>query len=197
MPGADRDGFNSPADPSQAVGGGIVALDSGLGHMSERVASGPHLRQGDVKRKGADLLVAPLKLNVRLSKCGPRRRGRRSAERRNPLTQPAPASRLARRRRAPRLAVPSWLAQKDAVVGGVEADAVVGHAVLGLVVGADLLGTVAVADLALALGTELGLLLLELHLVQTGTQHLHADLAVLDLGALLLRLHHGVGGQVW
>ena len=35
-------------------------------------ASGPHLRQGDVKRKGADLLVAPLKLNVRLSKCGPR-----------------------------------------------------------------------------------------------------------------------------
>ena len=35
-------------------------------------ASGSHLRQGDVKRKGADLLVAPLKLNVRLSKCGPR-----------------------------------------------------------------------------------------------------------------------------
>ena len=39
-------------------------------------ASGPHLRQGDVKRKGADLLVAPLKLNVRLSKCGPRSVGR-------------------------------------------------------------------------------------------------------------------------
>ena len=37
-----------------------------------RTASGSHLRQGDVKRKGADLLVAPLKLNVRLSKCGPR-----------------------------------------------------------------------------------------------------------------------------
>ena len=35
-------------------------------------ASGSHLRQGDAKRKGADLLVAPLKLNVRLSKCGPR-----------------------------------------------------------------------------------------------------------------------------
>ena len=35
-------------------------------------ANEPHLRQGDVKRKGADLLVAPLKLNVRLSKCGPR-----------------------------------------------------------------------------------------------------------------------------
>ena len=35
-------------------------------------ASESHLRQGDVKRKGADLLVAPLKLNVRLSKCGPR-----------------------------------------------------------------------------------------------------------------------------
>ena len=72
----------------------------------------------------------------------------------------------------------------------------IGHAVLGLVVGTDLLGTVAVADLALALGTELGLLLLEFHLVQTGAQHLHADLAVLDLGTLLLRLHHGVGGQV-
>ena len=52
------------------------------------------------------------------------------------------------------------------------------------------------ADLALALGTELRLLLLEFHLVQTGAQHLHADLAVLDLGTLLLRLHHGVGGQV-
>ena len=38
----------------------------------ETTASGSHLRQGDVKRKGADLLVAPLKLNVRLSKCGPR-----------------------------------------------------------------------------------------------------------------------------
>jgi len=63
---------------------------------------------------------------------------------------------------------------------------VIGHAVLGLVVGTDLLGTVAVADLALALGTELCLLFLELHLVQTGTQHLHADLAVLDLGTLLL-----------
>ena len=34
------------------------------------------MRQGDVKRKGADLLVAPLKLNVRLSKCGPRSVGR-------------------------------------------------------------------------------------------------------------------------
>ena len=52
------------------------------------------------------------------------------------------------------------------------------------------------ANLALALGTKLGLLLLELHLVETGAQHLHADLAVLNLGTLLLRLHHGVGGQV-
>ena len=42
----------------------------------ETSASGSHLRQGDVKRKGADLLVAPLKLNVRLSKCGPRSVGR-------------------------------------------------------------------------------------------------------------------------
>ena len=40
--------------------------------VEQTPASGSHLRQGDVKRKGADLLVAPLKLNVRLSKCGPR-----------------------------------------------------------------------------------------------------------------------------
>ena len=43
------------------------------------------MRQGDGKRKGADLLVAPLKLNVRLSKCGPRSVGRlrRLVKRRN------------------------------------------------------------------------------------------------------------------
>ena len=93
------------------------------------------------------------------------------------------------------MTVPSW-SPGGRIVGGVETDAVIGHAVLGLVVGTDLLGTVAVADLALALGTKLCLLLLELHLVQTGAQHLHADLAILNLGALLLRLHHGVGGQV-
>ena len=52
------------------------------------------------------------------------------------------------------------------------------------------------ADLALALGAELGLLALELLLVEAGTQHLHADLAVLDLRALVLRLHDGVRGQV-
>ena len=45
---------------------------SGNADVLATAASGPHLRQGDVKRKGADLLVAPLKLNVRLSKCGPR-----------------------------------------------------------------------------------------------------------------------------
>ncbi len=39
------------------------------------------------------------------------------------------------------------VAQKHAVVGGVEADAVIGHTVLGLVVGTDLLGTVTVVDL--------------------------------------------------
>ena len=37
MPGADRDGLTAgPADRLQAVGGAIVALDSGLGHMSEK-----------------------------------------------------------------------------------------------------------------------------------------------------------------
>ena len=36
MPGADRDGLTAgPADRLQAVGGAIVALDSGLGHMRE------------------------------------------------------------------------------------------------------------------------------------------------------------------
>lgn len=40
MPGADRDGLTAgPADRLQAVGGAIVALDSGLGHMSENPAS--------------------------------------------------------------------------------------------------------------------------------------------------------------
>ena len=48
------------------------ASDNGNADVLAMPASEPHLRQGDVKRKGADLLVAPLKLNVRLSKCGPR-----------------------------------------------------------------------------------------------------------------------------
>ena len=48
-------------------------LDScGDADVLAKPASESHLRQGDVKRKGADLLVAPLKLNVRLSKCGSR-----------------------------------------------------------------------------------------------------------------------------
>ena len=53
--------------------------------VEHKSASGSHLRQGDVKRKGADLLVAPLKLNVRLSKCGPHSVGplRRLVKRRN------------------------------------------------------------------------------------------------------------------
>ena len=42
MPGADRDGITAgPADRLQAVGGAIVALDSGLGHMSD----GPVVRR--------------------------------------------------------------------------------------------------------------------------------------------------------
>ena len=52
------------------------ASDNGNADVLAMSASEPHLRQGDVKRKGADLLVAPLKLNVRLSKCGPRSVGR-------------------------------------------------------------------------------------------------------------------------
>ena len=39
MPGADRDGLTAgPADRLQAVGGAIVALDRGLGHMSKKDA---------------------------------------------------------------------------------------------------------------------------------------------------------------
>ncbi|RHB15309.1 hypothetical protein DW892_10220 [Collinsella sp. AM40-7AC] len=54
MPGADRDGLTAgPADRLQAVGGAIVALDSGLGHMSEQAperASRP-LRQQWQRRR--------------------------------------------------------------------------------------------------------------------------------------------------
>ena len=56
------------------------ASDNGNADVLAMSASGPHLRQGDVKRKGADLLVAPLKLNVRLSKCGPRSVGRSAVQ---------------------------------------------------------------------------------------------------------------------
>lgn len=47
MPGADRDGLTAgPADRLQAVGGAIVALDSGLGHMSEYAMAGAVLAAG-------------------------------------------------------------------------------------------------------------------------------------------------------
>ena len=81
MPGADRDGLTAgPADRLQAVGGAIVALDSGLGHMSEQAperASCPpaatmaapqvgqksaiarQSEQGDVKEEGIGLLAMP------------------------------------------------------------------------------------------------------------------------------------------
>ncbi|MEE0377615.1 MAG: hypothetical protein UDV71_04195, partial [Collinsella sp.] len=51
-----------PADRLQAVGGAIVALDSGLGHMSESRQS----EQGALKRDGIDLLVMPPKPKGRL-----------------------------------------------------------------------------------------------------------------------------------
>ena len=51
MPGADRDGLTAgPADRLQAVGGAIVALDSGLGHMSERAPGAPGCRERGGKR---------------------------------------------------------------------------------------------------------------------------------------------------
>ena len=58
--------------PHQRTGRFLAGLNHGNADVPATTASGSHLRQGDVKRKGADLLVAPLKLNVRLSKCGPR-----------------------------------------------------------------------------------------------------------------------------
>ncbi len=58
--------------PHQRTGRFLAGLNHGNADVPATTASGSHLRQGDVKRKGADLLVAPLKLNVRLSKCDPR-----------------------------------------------------------------------------------------------------------------------------
>ena len=50
MPGADRDGLTAgPADRLQAVGGAIVALDSGLGHMSEGITA-----RCSLSKKGLD-----------------------------------------------------------------------------------------------------------------------------------------------
>ena len=70
---------------STAVGQSFKNVPNDYIDVLATSASGPHLRQGDVKRKGADLLVAPLKLNVRLSKCGPRsvEQLRRLVKRRN------------------------------------------------------------------------------------------------------------------
>ena len=45
---------------------------NGSADVLATTASGPHLDNLTFNFKGADLLVAPLKLNVRLSKCGPR-----------------------------------------------------------------------------------------------------------------------------
>ena len=96
-----------------------------------RTASESHLRQGDVKRKGADLLVAPLKLNVRLSKCGPRSVGwlRRLVKRRNLNSLCQLLGSLGGGKCLDDGA--ELIAQKDTVVGGVEADTVIGHAEIG------------------------------------------------------------------
>ena len=73
------------------------------------------------------------------------------------------------------------VAQKHAVVGGVEADAMVGHAVLGAVVGADFLGTVARTDLGQALSAFGGLLLGEHLLIKARAQNGHSRDLVLQL----------------
>jgi len=51
-------------------------------------------------------------------------------------------------------------------------------------------------NLRKTLCTLLSLLTLKLHLVKTSTKHLHADLAVLNLRTLVLRLNNGICWQV-
>ena len=64
MPGADRDGLTAgPADRLQAVGGAIVALDSGLGHMSEMNASIAQYYAAHYKNDGC----APAEHQLRLA----------------------------------------------------------------------------------------------------------------------------------
>ena len=72
----------------------------------------------------------------------------------------------------------------------------IGHAVLGEVVGADLTAAVAAAHLLLALLGNGGVLLLQLCLIQAGTENFHGALTVLMLAALVLTLHHRACGQV-
>ena len=63
-------------------------------------------------------------------------------------------------------------------------------------VGADLGAAIAGGDLALALRRVLGLLLLELGVVEARSQHLHGARAVFDLGALVLAGDDEPGGDV-
>ena len=69
-------------------------------------------------------------------------------------------------------------------------------AALGIVVCADLGGAVTGGDHGLALGGDAVKVLLVLHVVETGTEFLHGPFGVLDLGTLLLALHHYSGGDV-
>ena len=75
-------------------------------------------------------------------------------------------------------------------------DAVVGHAGLGVVVGADLGGAVTRGDHGLALLGHLVEILLVLHVVDTGTQLGQSLVKVLELGLLVLALHHYAGRDV-
>ena len=57
MPGADRDGLTAgPADRLQAVGGAIVAIDSGLGHMSEAASLSDAERATALTSMGYDVI---------------------------------------------------------------------------------------------------------------------------------------------
>ncbi len=77
-----------------------------------------------------------------------------------------------------------------------QVDAVVGHAVLREVVGADPLAAVAGADEALALGGPLGLLLLQLGIVEAGLQHAERLGLVLVLALFVLALDDDAGLEV-
>ena len=66
MPGADRDGLTAgPADRLQAVGGAIVALDSGLGHMSEYTGEMRALRERRVGIRVAAIFAGHERLPIK------------------------------------------------------------------------------------------------------------------------------------
>ena len=77
-----------------------------------------------------------------------------------------------------------------------EADAVVGEPILGEVVSADLFAAISGAHLLFAFFGEGLVLLFHLDFVETGAEHAHCFLAVLDLRLLVLAAYDGSSRQV-